>query len=387
MKKLSIVLLALAFAIVSAGAVFAGDPDISGKYVIDSEDLNWDDDQNAWWDVDIDVYFTWTEGNSTVYWRAELADTDDVASGKGTNIVDDLWISYQFNDNLKLKVGEYFMATNPIADDTTGGWNVQLMYGMDAVDLSVTIDKEVEGLDTTGANTEDADIDRYILDANFKEAGPLTKLNFRYVSETNEAASEGASLMAVKFALPAGPVTIDGEYGTFSGTNGIAVSGTDAPKYGLAGAVDPGDIDAEGDYMMFTFGLDELVGFGLDIGYLATSEDLYALWQEDFAPFQIILDDISPAAESNANVTAIWVGGDYAYNDNLTLGATYIMASLTDDAGANDAGDTFGSEIDLIANYKFADNVSYKFAIGMFSEGDISVGDATKVMQRITVTF
>ncbi|MDT8365959.1 MAG: hypothetical protein RRA15_05640, partial [bacterium] len=59
----------------------------------------------------------------------------------------------------------------------------------------------------------------------------------------------------------------------------------------------------------------------------------------------------------------------------------YIMAETTN------AGDDIGSEFDIVANYKIADNVTYKAAIGSFSDGDLLFGDMTKYFNRLTVTF
>ncbi|MDT8365671.1 MAG: hypothetical protein RRA15_04160, partial [bacterium] len=86
MKKLSIILLALALALVftvPAMAIHIGDDrdaagslGINGKYVLDGEKVDYDGDEAAWYDNDVDVNFTWNMGDVTVRWRAELDDTE-----------------------------------------------------------------------------------------------------------------------------------------------------------------------------------------------------------------------------------------------------------------------------------------------------------------------
>lgn len=382
MKKLYIALLAMTLAVVfavPAMAIHIGDNrdaddgilGINGKYVLDGEKVDYDGDEAAWYDQDVDVAFTWEQGPVMVYWRAEISDVEGLGGdfnggGADTRIVDDLWMSYQFNDDLKFKVGEFFIGSSAVADDTTGGFNIQAMYGLDAVDLSFAISKEVEDGGSAAADADgDQDTDRLVLGAKFKEAGFLTKLNLTYIMEDNEVTEEGASFMLLEAGAPAGPVSLYLQYGSFGGTDGTT------------GA------DAEGSYYLVTVGLDELVGFGLDFTYFSSTDDLYAGWEEDYTPHQIIMDEVT-FPESNANITAMWLSGDYAYNDNLTVGAAYIMANLTEDVAA---GDEIGSEIDVWATYKIADNVSYKAAIGSYSDGDLGFGDITKYFNRLTVSF
>ena len=103
MKKFSIVLLTVALALVfavPAMAIHIGDIrdadegalGINGKYTLDGEKTDYDGAENAWYDNDVDVNFTWNLGDVTVRWRAEL--NDDGANGvlpaKNNNIVDDL---------------------------------------------------------------------------------------------------------------------------------------------------------------------------------------------------------------------------------------------------------------------------------------------------------
>jgi hypothetical protein len=383
MKKLSIILLALALSLVytvSAMAIHIGDirdPQgalgINGQYVLDGEKVDYDGDEAAWYDNDVDVNFTWNMGDVTVRWRAELDDTEGLQGAKNNSgIIDDLWVMYKANDALSFKFGEYFIGSSAVADDTTGGFNIQAMYGLDSVDLTVAVVKKVEDGNAGAADADgDEDTDRIVLGANFKEAGPLTKLNFVYVMENDEAAEEGASFTLLDLALPAGPVTLGFQYGAFGGTDASGAQGH---------AV--GD-DAEGSYMLVDIGLEELIGFDLGVRYFTATDDLYAGWQEDYAPYQIIQDEVQ-LTETSRDMTVIGLIGSYGYSDKLSFSGAYVMATTTED------GDDIGSEIDLIANYKIADNITYKAAVSQFSQGD-DLGslntDITKYFNRLTVTF
>ena len=273
-------------------------------------------------------------------------------------------MTYKLSDALTLKIGEFFIGSSAIADDTTGGFNIQAMYGMDSVDLAFAIVKKREDGNASSADADgDEDTDRLVLSADFKEAGPMTKLYLAFVMENNEATEEGASFMLLDAAAPIGPVTLGLQYGSFGGTDEIS------------GA------DAEGNYMLVDIGLEELIGFDLNFQYFSASDDLYGGWEEDYAPYQLIQDEVVLTSETSRDMTTMALTGSYAYNDKLSFGGAYIMAETTD------AGDEIGTEFDVIANYKIADNVSYKAAIGSFSDGDLGFGDMTKYFNRLTVTF
>jgi hypothetical protein len=402
MKKLSIILLALAITLVytvSAMAIHIGDirdPQgaigINGQYVLDGEKVDYDGAEAAWYDNDVDVNFVWTMGDVTVKWRAELDDTEGLQGDKNNKgIVDDLWVSYKLNDALTFKFGEYYIGSSAIADDTTGGFNIQANYGLDSVDLMFAVVKKSEdGGFPDAATDEDDDTDRMVLSASFSEAGPLTKLALTYVTEDNQVTEEGATFMLLDAAVPAGPVTLGLQYGSFGGTVGENIV-LDTNAFGIPGAYAEGD-DAEGNYMMVDIGLEELLGFDLSINYFVASDDLYGGWQEDYAPFQLIQDEVVLFDETSQNMTTIAVKGSYAYNDKLSFSGAYIMATVTDDVVVGgvtlaEGGDDIGTEIDAIATYKIADNVTYKAAIGSFSEGDLGFGDMTKYFNRLTVTF
>jgi hypothetical protein len=135
--------------------------------------------------------------------------------------------------------------------------------------------------------------------------------------------------------------------------------------------------------MLVDIGLEELIGFDLGVRYFTATDDLYAGWQEDYAPYQIIQDEVQ-LTETSRDMTVIGLIGSYGYSDKLSFSGAYVMATTTED------GDDIGSEIDLIANYKIADNVTYKAAVSQFSQGD-DLGslntDITKYFNRLTVTF
>ena len=374
MKKLSITLLALALGVVFAAPAMAihigdvRDPQgalgINGQYVLDGEKVDYDGDEAAWYDNDVDVNFTWNMGDVTVRWRAELDDTEGLQGAKNNaGIIDDLWVSYRLNDSLTFKFGEYYIGSSAIADDTTGGFNIQAMYGLDSVDLAFAVVKKVEDGNAAAADAAgDEDTDRMVLSANFKEVGPMTKLALTYVTEDNQATEEGADFMLLDAALPIGPVTLGFQYGSFGGTDGTS------------------GLDAEGNYMLVDIGFEELIGFDLAVRYFSATDDLYGGWEEDYAPYQIIQDEVQQP-ETSRDITLIALLGSYAYNDKLTFSGAYITAETTD------AGDEIGTEFDVIASYKIADNVTYKAAIGSFSDGDLGFGDITKYFNRLTVTF
>ena len=359
MKKLSIIMLALAFAIVSAGAAFAGDVSMTGKYVFDGEDRSDNTGaEGAWYDDDLDITLKITEGNVTAGLALEISDDEtfdggDInnSTGGGTSFVNDYYVMYQAMDNLSLKFGQYgYTFGNAIGAYAYGGHNVQANYGLDAADISLILSKiEEDGED---------DDDSMILTVNVKEAGPFTKLGFAYISETNDASGDDEEgFIGLEAALPIGPVAFSLEYGSFSSD----------------GAGDGGN------YMLFGFGLDELVGFDLDLLVFNSNEDLDAsMFGNDYDAMKILTGDI-------AETTWAALAASYAYNDNLTLAGKALVYGV---AGPDD--DTIGMEFDLSGTYALADNASYAAGYASWAPGDIAGADDdtyTKLWHRLTFTF
>ncbi|MCJ7500247.1 hypothetical protein MUP29_08320 [bacterium] len=386
MKKLSIILLVLAFAASFVSVALAGDMSVRGYFTLDGEKVDGmdrgqipggknfnKDTSEAWFDNEVKLYFTFTEGDVTAHWRMEVSDTEGLSSATGTggNIVDDYWVKWQINDSFAFKTGEYFHGWGlDIANDVFGGYNLELMWGNDTMDVSAAIMKKAEADTTTGAGSyEDADTDIISLDVDFKSVGPFTKLAAHYAMGDDEVTDESATLMGLEWGVPIGPVSWMGEYGAFGG-------------------------DFDGDYIYTELGFDDLVGLGLTLGYFSSSEDLADQYEEDWQPFQILLDDVSAASATvgntnNANATIIFVGGNHNFTDKLNVGLKYATADFTKTpAGLDDA---VGTEIDVTASYKLADNITYKAAVGSFSPGDGLAGvvddSLTKIWNRITFTF
>jgi hypothetical protein len=387
MKKLSIILLALALALVftvPAMAIHIGDSEtpegalgISGRYQFDGEAIDIDGDKTDFYDDDLDLAVTLMMGSVKAFVGLEIADTNPYEgnshAGKSP-ITDNYYIEWAAMDNLKLKIGEYGLAfAREIGTTDAGERNIQLTYSMDALDISAAIMVADDGNNgamaatpsnpTTSAGEDDNNT--IMLKLSAKEAGPFTTLDVVSYTQMNDVAtSAGASAensyTGIDLALPLGPVSFAFEYGANGG-------------------------DLDGTFMLALIGLEELVGFDVTIGYFQSSDDYLTPYDgNDWSPVKIYGDNING---DMADTSAIWVEFGYGVNDKLSLNAAALVQA------ENDAGDAWGNEFDVGLKYKLADNVSWAASYASYSQGDADPVaqpddlDYTELWHRIEFKF
>jgi hypothetical protein len=381
MKKLSIILLALAFAVSFAGSAMAvhvgdegtqeGSLGISGTYKIDGESKDVDGEENAFFDDDLELVVKVNKGAVTAVIDFEISDDADFAAHTLDNdsLLDNYYIMYQYNDALSFKIGEYAVGWGRnVALYNTGGHNMAAMYSLDSVDLTGILSK----LQETQNGNEDADIDQLTLSASFKNT-PFSKLVIGFANVRGDEGSDiddaSLSLTGVDYAIPVGPVALSGEIASLGG-------------------------DADGVMYLFEFGLEELVGFDLGINYFRSDEDWFPVGAYSPADNDILVDSFYFPLELFAdeingnlyNTTMIWLTLGYQVNDNLSVGAAIApsIKSTDDDFGP----ETFGTEFDLSLSYQIADGVSYAAAYGNFAADDDSgEEDANSMWHRVTFKF
>jgi hypothetical protein len=370
MKKLSIILLALAFALVMAVpamAIHIGDDQtaegglgITGTYKIDGEARDVDGVTDEFYDDDFEVVLKFSTGPVTATIDLEISDDgsyDAKNITRSADIVDNYYLTYQAMDSLQFKFGEYSCGfARVISTDGACGHNVQGMYSLDAADITLILSKLVEGSDSGG---DDGDTDSMVLKVDLKAAGPFDTLALYYNNITSELNTPDAevSYTGVDVALPLGPVAFAMEYGALGG-------------------------DGEGNFMVFEIGLGDLVGFDVGINYFQSSDDYTAAFSgNDWAPMNIYGDNIN---EMLYDTSAIWVTFGYGVNDKLSLSAAALVQA------ENDAGDAYGSEFDVGMKYKLADNVTYQASYASYAEGDAvdpEDVDYTELFHRLTLKF
>lgn len=369
MKKLSIILLALALALVftvPAMAIHVGDADspegelgITGRYQFDGEAWDVDGDKIDLFDDDMDISIVLQKGPVKAFLGLEPADTNPAEGNANKNIVDNYYVEWTAMDNLKVKIGEYGMGfAREIGTTDLGERNIQVTYMMDALDISAALLKADDGANNAPfpdpVNEDDDDTIVIMLSA--KEAGPFEKLDVIAISEQNDISADENSYTGVDLALPLGPVAFAMEYGANGG-------------------------DLEGNFMLFEIGLEDLVGFDLGVNYFMSSDDYAGAYDgNDWSPAMILGDQIN---EELADISVIYLTAGYGVNDKLNINGTAVVAA------ENDAGDDYGTEIDVGLKYQLADNVSYKLAYGTYSEGDAGVGsvDRTEIFWRLEFLF
>ncbi len=366
MKKLSIILLALALALVftvPAMAVHLGDdqsPDgsigINGRYQFDGEARDVDGAKSAWFDDDLDVGLVWIKGDVKALVGLEIADTGtwagsshDLGSATGTsNVVDNYYVEWAAMDALKVKIGEYGLAFGRnIGTDGSGARQIQLTYSLDALDITGALIKNAD----SGTTGED-DNDELYIKLSGKEAGPFTKLEVASYTQQNDISVTENSYIGLDLAIPLGPVDIAFEYGANGG-------------------------DLDGDFMLLDLGI-MLANIDLGLNYFISSDDYLAPYDgNDWAPAMILGDQVNGDV---ADMSAIWITAAYGVNDKLKVGGGAVVAA------ENDAGTEYGTEVDVYLTYQIADNISYKLAYGSYSAGDFGGADdvdRTEAFHRI----
>jgi hypothetical protein len=366
MKKLSIILLALAFALVMTVPALAihigsegtseGSLGITGKYQFDGQIDDDDNGTKAYYDDDLEVVMRFMTGDikATIDW--EISDRNPLAGhSNDITLIDNYFIEWQATDALKFKAGEYALGFGrKLVLYNEGGSGLTISYALDTVNVALSHHKSSERTDASG---DDADSTDNMITVNVMEAGPFTKLNFVYLMSEVESstvplvAESSDNYTGVDLALGLGPVGLGFEYGSLGG-----------------------DV-AEGTIMVADIDLADLVGFDLGVHYLVGSDDLDASpfdGGDDYTPLGVFLDQ---NASDQADVTALWLTVGYAVNDQLSLSGAALVQAENDEYNAGLA-------------YKIADNVLYKASYASFSEGDVAYsGDRTETFHRIQFTF
>ena len=378
MKKLSIIMLALALALVMAVpamAIHVGSPDspdgelgVTGRYQFDGESRDIDGETHAFFDDDLDIAFKWGMGDVVAYVSLEMSDRifeggnggsrDSEDTNDDTNFkvpaVDNYYIEWAVMDNLKLKIGEYVIDFGRLVGlDGAGASNIQLKYSMENLDISGALVKNFED-NTPG---DDNDDDEIILQLDVKNVGPFTKLAAASYTEMNDNSATENSYMGLDVGLDIGPVGLGFEYGANGG-------------------------DLDGDFYVLEVGLGGLIGFDLNVNYFQSSDDYLTPYAgNDWSPVLIYGDNVNG---DMTDTSAIWVDATYNLNDAMRLSAQYLFQA------ENDAGDAWGTEFDFGLRWAIADNVSWALAYGMYAEGDGLDGDdvdRTELFQRLQFTF
>jgi hypothetical protein len=355
MKKLSIILLALAFAVSFAGsamAVHVGDEGttegavgLSGSYTLDAEDNTSNSGvQGQQYDDDLEVVLTINQSAVTAVIDLEISD-DGTFDGSGASrpgdVVDNYYVKWDYNDALSFKIGEYGLSFGKkvavYADPAAH--HIGVMYGLDAVDLGLYIGKVAEN-----GTDPDEDTDAMTLTANFKGIDLFSKLNFVIINQTDEVNDVKTNYTGAEAALMAGPVALGIEYGAYGG-------------------------DAEGSFYILDLGLDELVGFDLNVEYFSSNEDFsdqgFSASGGDYYPLFVYE---WKGGDNNFNETSLIIlNGSYAVNDMVTLKAAVL-------ASGSFAGESIGNEFDAHAVFALADNVTGTLSYGTWTPSDDYVG-------------
>ena len=399
MKKLSIILLALALALVftvPAMAIHVGEDDspegslgITGRYQFDGEmrDIDRSDyDVKDYFDDDLDISLVMIKGPVKAFVGLEPGDTNPFQGTGHKSIVDNYYIDWSAMDNLTIRIGEYGLSFNrTIGTDSAGARNIQATYSMDAVDISAALIVENDGANfdmaadgiaanagspligvpatkyagtiTTSGSTDD-DNNTLMVRLNVKEAGPLTKLDIVSYTEMNDVevlgvAADENSYIGVDLAVPVGPIDIAFEYGANGG-------------------------DLDGDFMLAEFSWKGLENWDLGVNYFKSSDDYLAPYDDNaWSPVIILGDQIN---EDVLDISFVWLDATYQVNDKLRISGQALVMS------ENDAGTEYGTEVDIGFKYQISDNVSWGFAYGMYSAGDMDGSDADSTIPAQTTT-
>ena len=367
MKKLSVILLALAIAAFAVPAI-AGEVSMDGEYGLGGYAESNGSDVNRfehWLDLNIEV----TSGDVTFHWDVELADTDvfddhgslGLPSGPGyiggdapRGVWDNFWVKWQATDALAFKGGIYGVSDNlalvfdsaMYADGTMG-----LEYALDAFDLGAYLSKQTDG---------DEDDDTEMLFTAAGELGPAA-MSLVYGQRTADAGLGGDEGSVIYFDADfgIGPVGVMFAYGSVSNDD------------------DPGQDG--GTIMVVDVGMEDLVGFDLTATIINTNEDWGGSHFGNDYGYAKILD-----FDDAADAMVVGLAAGYDVNDNLSIGA--LMVAMNDEGDAGDGP----TEIDVEMGYGFADNVSYAAGYAMVSAGDTGSSfdeDATKLWHEIVIEF
>jgi len=361
MKKLSIILLALALALVftvPAMAIHIGEDDspegslgITGRYQFDGEMRDIDApgfDVKDYFDDDLDISLVMIKGPVKAFLGLEPGDTNPFEGTGHKGIVDNYYIDWSAMDNLTFRIGEYGLSFNrTIGTDGAGARNIQATYNMDALDIIGALIIEDDGANgamagTTTSATDD-DNNTLMVRLNVNEAGPFTKLDIVSYTEMNDVevlgvAADENSYIGVDLAVPVGPIDIAFEYGGNGG-------------------------DLDGEFMLAEFSWKGMENWDIGVNYFKSSDDYLEAYDDNaWSPVIILGDQIN---EDVLDISFVWLDATYQVNDKLRIAGQALVMS------ENDAGTEYGTEVDIGFKYQIADNVSWGFAYGMYSAGDM----------------
>jgi hypothetical protein len=383
MKKLSIVLLALVVGVFFASTALAfhegdegtaeGALGVTGKYTLDAESaVDNDGAEGAWFDDDLELVLRINQGTVTATIDFEISDDewfDTNVAWRPLDLIDNYYVEWQAQDNLKVKIGEYGISFGHKVLIYADPWahQVGLTYGLDAVDLGFYLGKIWEG-GYDDAVVED-DIDSLTLTASVKNVDFFSKLEFIYLQATYEEfwGDFTDTYLGFNSAFDVGPVGVALEYGTI-GSDFAAIDG--------------------GNFILADFDLDEITGYGLKIHFFQSNEEFFdtalGFGGGDYYPYMLYTFRAGDGGTLN-DLMLIGVSGSHALNDKTTLIAKALVSG---EWGPND--DSVGTELDFHAKYKFDDNVTGTFTVATWTPGDgFGAADdtATDLRARFVFTF
>ena len=390
MKKFSVIFVAVVFAMslaVPAMAVHFGSLgtgptpavdegfSISGSYTLDGEDYtDRDGVQTQWFDDDMEVVLKVNKGDVTAVVDLEVSD-DENFDGTGANglrpndLIDNYYVTLAnfITDGLNLKIGEYSVSfARKVVFYAEGNHIIGLTYGLDQIDLGLYIAKQ----DETKADP-DADHDLTIFTGKVKGVDFFKKLNFIFATASQEVTgtSDDYGYTGIDAAFQVGPVPLGVEYGAISDDD---TTGNDG-----------------GTFYIFEAGLDELVGFDLNVSYYSGNEDMgeSTFGSNDYYPLMIYgfrsgdnggFDDVNLAM----------VDGSYKYSDNLKFKAKVLVQG---EEGSTQGNGSVGTEIDLHGIVKLASNATATLTYATWAPGDAYAAPnddtATDMRARLKLTF
>jgi hypothetical protein len=361
MKKLSIILLALAIAATMAvPVVMAGDVSMDGAYMLRGRADDNDGDTNNYFQHELDLNVNVKSGDVTFHWDIELADKDlfdgtglsfdrtDTADDLPKGIWDGFYVKWQATDALAFQAGIYGVSDNNTLmfySAGNGDGIMGLMYKLEGWNIAGYLSKQVDA-------AED-DETEMILKAS-GDLGPAA-VSFMYGNRVNDAtpADDDSAAIYADVDVMAGPVGVNFAYGGLSGDT----------------AGDGGNI------MILHLGLEELVGFDLGVTTIITNEDWAGTtFGNDYGYGE--LEDYDDAPDQQM----VGLEAGYSVNDNLSLNGLVVVMNDLGDAGDGP------TEFDAGLKYKMADNVTYKAGYATRAANDTSA-DKTRLWHRIDFKF
>ncbi len=442
MKKLSVVALALAAAMLFAVPAMAVDMDLSGHYRVrgfynDNTDLN--DDEGAS-DAALDMRLRLEpvikvhdnlkltmrfDGHDNRAW-GDNSGIDSGTSTTGAPTSEDIGLERVYLDAtfdmIGIRVGRMSAGTCGLKfcdSDTEQDRIKVILRNIDPFYLDYTYAKAIEDDYNSGTSTDtaDEDFDAHWLHGFFSDETMTTGLLFGYY---NNRTGSDADLYNSTFYLfdpyfkgTFGPFAIEAEAQWWTG---------DWREYDSAAGLDDVDYDAM-RYIVdgaFNFGPGSVgLGYAHADGQDEDDEDWTVpgdgLGGNDWEPLLILTSATGNSGlggtrggitltnfnSDNSNLTTDQLGFDifYVYGsfvpmEKLTLTAIVGMASAAETPDGYD--DEIGTEFDLGAKYQLMDNLNYDVKFGFLSAGDLykgtsaddfQVDDTWAIMHSLVLTF